>query len=45
VVTEFGLAQVFGNDEHEQVRQLIEHAAHPDARDGLWEAAKTQGRA
>jgi len=44
VVTEYGLAQIFGNEEHEQVRQLIEHAAHPDARDALWEAAKAQGR-
>ncbi len=45
VVTEYGLAQIFGNEEHEQVRQLIEHAAHPDAREALWEAAKGQGRA
>jgi acyl-CoA hydrolase len=44
VVTENGMAQIFGNEEREQVRQLIEHAAHPDARDQLWEAAKTQGR-
>ncbi len=45
VVTENGLAQMFGNEEHEQVRQLIEHAAHPDVREQLWEAAKAQGRA
>lgn len=45
VVTENGLAQIFGNEEREQVRQLIEHAAHPDAREELWEAAKEQGRA
>lgn len=45
VVTENGLAQIFGNEEREQVRQLIEHAAHPDVRDELWEAAKAQGRA
>ena len=44
VVTENGLAQVFGNEEREQVRQLIEHAAHPRARSELWEAAKAQGR-
>jgi acyl-CoA hydrolase len=45
VVTEYGLAQIFGNEEREQVRQLIEHCAHPAARDGLWEAAREQGRA
>lgn len=45
VVTENGLAQIFGNDEHEQLRQLIEHAAHPDVRDELWAAAREQGRA
>ncbi len=33
------------NPTREQVRQLIEHAAHPDAREALWEAAKGQGRA
>jgi acyl-CoA hydrolase len=45
VVTEYGLAQIFGNEEREQVRQLIDHAAHPDAREALWEAARAQGRA
>jgi len=45
VVTEYGLAQIFGNEEREQVRQLIQHTAHPDARDALWEAARAQGRA
>lgn len=39
VVTENGRAQLFGNTEAEQVRQLIEHAAHPDARDWLREHA------
>ena len=45
VVTEHGLAHMFGNEEREQVRQLIEHAAHPNVREELWEAAKAQGRA
>lgn len=45
VVTEFGWAQIFGNDEREQVRQLIEHAAHPDVREDLWDAARALGRA
>jgi acyl-CoA hydrolase len=44
VVSENGLAHMFGNEEREQVRQLIEHVAHPRARSELWEAAKAQGR-
>ena len=43
VATENGIAQVFGNDEDEQARQIIEHAAHPDARDGLREAGRAMG--
>jgi acyl-CoA hydrolase len=35
VVTEQGVAEVFGRDEREQARDIIEHAAHPRARDGL----------
>jgi acyl-CoA hydrolase len=43
VVTEQGLAQIFGNDQHEQARQLIEHAAHPAVRDELREEAVELG--
>ncbi len=39
VVTEQGVAQVFGHHQHEQARQLIEHAAHPTVRDELREEA------
>ena len=43
VVTEQGLAQIFGNDQHEQARQLIEQAAHPAVRDELREEAVELG--
>lgn len=45
VVTENGMAHVFGNDQHEQARQLIEKAAHPSARAELWEHAAAMGLA
>ena len=45
VVTENGIAQVFGNSEHEQARELIENAAHPDVREELWEEAAALGKA
>ncbi len=44
IVTEQGMAKVFGHTEAEQARQIIEHCAHPDARDGLWDAARAMGR-
>jgi acyl-CoA hydrolase len=39
VVTEQGVAEVFGQNQHEQARQLIEHAAHPSVREELREEA------
>ena len=39
VVTEQGVAEVFGQSQHEQARQLIDHAAHPSVRDELREEA------
>ncbi len=45
VVTEQGVAPVVGLSERDQARSLIEKAAHPDAREGLWEAARAQGLA
>jgi acyl-CoA hydrolase len=45
VVTEQGVAPVVGLSERDQARSLIENAAHPDARPGLWEAAAAQGLA
>ncbi len=43
VVTEQGVAQIFGRSQDEQARNLIEHAAHPDAREELWEEAAALG--
>ena len=43
VVTEQGVAQVFGLDQAEQARQLIEHAAHPSVREELREEAAALG--
>ncbi len=43
VVTEQGVAEVFGHDQQAQARNLIEHAAHPDAREELWEEAHALG--
>ncbi len=43
VVTEQGVAPVVGLSERDQARSLIENAAHPDAREGLWDAARAQG--
>lgn len=43
VVTEQGAAEIYGNDEREQARQLIENAAHPSVREELWEEAVELG--
>jgi acyl-CoA hydrolase len=40
VVTEQGVADCFGHSENEQAKNLIEQAAHPDARAELWAVAK-----
>lgn len=45
VVTEQGVAPAFGHSQHDQVAAIIEHAAHPDAREGLWAAARQMGLA
>lgn len=45
VVTEQGIAEVFGSDQREQARQLIENAAHPSVREELWEEAVELGLA
>jgi acyl-CoA hydrolase len=39
VVTEQGVAEVFGHDQKSQARHLIENAAHPRVREELWEEA------
>ncbi|MBC9733143.1 acetyl-CoA hydrolase/transferase family protein [Nocardioides marmotae] len=45
VITEQGVAEVFGHDQREQARQLIEHAAHPSVREELREEAVELGLA
>ncbi len=45
VVTENGVAPLFGYSEREQARHLIEQAAHPSVRDELWEEAAHLGLA
>lgn len=45
VVTEQGVAWMWGRDEHTQARNLIEHAAHPEVREELWEEARAMGKA
>ena len=40
VVTEQGVAGIFGHDQRAQARNLIERAAHPDVREELWEEAR-----
>jgi len=39
VVTEQGVAELFGRPERDQVAQLIDRAGHPRVRDELWEEA------
>jgi acyl-CoA hydrolase len=39
VVTEQGVAQIYGLDEKTQCAELIEKAAHPKVREELWEEA------
>jgi len=45
VVTEQGVAKLWGYDEKTQARHLIEHAAHPRVRAELWEEAHALGLA
>jgi acyl-CoA hydrolase len=45
VVTDQGVAQLWGVSQREQARRLIENAAHPRARDALHRAAQDQGLA
>ena len=43
IVTEQGVAKLWGYDERTQARHLIEQAAHPSVRAELWEEAKELG--
>lgn len=43
VITEQGVADILGYDEKRQAAALIEHAAHPAAREHLWLEARRLG--
>ena len=43
IVTEQGVARVWGGDQGQQARQLIENAAHPSVRDELRDAGRALG--
>jgi acyl-CoA hydrolase/DNA-binding XRE family transcriptional regulator len=43
IVSEYGMARVFGNNETDQAHDIIEHVAHPDAREELRAAAASFG--
>lgn len=43
IVSEQGTAMIWGRDAAEQARQLIDHVAHPDARQELREAGRALG--
>jgi len=44
IVSEQGAATIWGHDERGQAQQIIDHVAHPSARERLWEAARALGR-
>ncbi len=43
IVTENGAAAIWGHDMNTQAQHIIDHAAHPDARDSLREAGRAMG--
>jgi acyl-CoA hydrolase len=43
VITEQGCAEIFGRSQRAQARLIIEHAAHPDAREWLREESASMG--
>ena len=43
IATENGIASVFGRSQRDRVTNIIERAAHPNAREELREAAATMG--
>jgi acyl-CoA hydrolase len=45
VITEHGVAEIWGHDERSQADQLIRRAAHPSVREELWEEARALGLA
>ena len=45
VVTENGVAELWGNSKRRKARHIIRDAAHPRVRDELWEEAAELGLA
>jgi acyl-CoA hydrolase len=45
IVTEHGAAAIWGHDQTAQAQHIIDHAAHPSARDELREAGQAMGLA
>lgn len=45
IVTEQGVAEIFGNDQAKQCWSIINKAAHPSVREELWEEAHNLGLA
>jgi acyl-CoA hydrolase len=45
IVTEQGVAEIWGHDSLGQAQNILDHAAHPAARDGLREAGRELGLA
>ncbi|HWG98313.1 MAG TPA: acetyl-CoA hydrolase/transferase C-terminal domain-containing protein [Pilimelia sp.] len=45
IVTEHGTAHIWGRDSLDQAQQILDQAAHPDARDGLRQAGRDLGLA
>ncbi|MBK8469272.1 MAG: acetyl-CoA hydrolase/transferase C-terminal domain-containing protein [Candidatus Phosphoribacter sp.] len=45
IITEQGVAEIFGNDQAKQCWSIINKTAHPSVRDELWEEARALGLA
>jgi acyl-CoA hydrolase len=45
IVTEQGVARIWGHDARTQAQHILDHAAHPDARDTLREGGRALGLA
>ena len=43
IVTENGVAEIWGRSQQDQTRELIENAAAPAAREALWDEAASLG--
>ena len=43
IVTEQGVARIWGHDALDQAQQILDHAAHPAARDWLRDGGRALG--